>query len=409
MSSSCRGLAEAGHVGVLARVLVAAPGVVGAGDLRDVLVGQLAVHAVDHRAQLAGVDEERLAAPVAEAAVLLVAREEPEADRDLRRVEELARQRHHAVHQVGLDDGLADLALARLVGRHRAVGEHEAGEPGGREVVDEVLHPGEVGVARGRHAVDPALVVLEQLAAPVAVVERRVGQHVVGLEVGVPVVVEGVAVGDLRVDAADGEVHLGQPPGGVVGLLAVDGDVAELAAVGLDELLALHEHAARAAAGVVDAALVGREHLDQHAHHVRGRVELAAALALGAGEPGEEVLVDAAERVLGAVGRAAERDVADQVDDLAEPLLVEAGAGVVLGQHALERGVVALDGGHRVVDERADRRLRRARLQVRPARLLRHPEDAGGAVLVAGLRGRRPAPSALRARRASPRRRRRCT
>ncbi len=216
MSSSVARLAEAGHVGVLARVLVAAPGVVGAGDLRDVGVGQLAVHAVDHRAELAGVDEERLAAPVAEAAVLLVAGEEPEADRDLRRVEELARQRHHAVHQVGLDDGLADLALARLVRRHRAVGEHEAGEPGGRQVVDEVLHPGEVGVARGRRAVDPALVVLQQLAAPVAVVEGRVGQHVVGLEVGVPVVVEGVAVGDLRVDAADGEVHLGQPPGGVV-------------------------------------------------------------------------------------------------------------------------------------------------------------------------------------------------
>jgi hypothetical protein len=49
--------------------------------------------------------------------------------------------------------------------------------------------------------------------------------------------VEGVAVGDLRLDAADGEVHLGQAPGGVVRLLAVDGDVAQLAAVGLDELL----------------------------------------------------------------------------------------------------------------------------------------------------------------------------
>ena len=81
-------------------------------------------------------------------------------------------------------------------------------------------------------------------------------------------------------------------------------DVAELAAVGLDELLGLHEHAAGAAAGVVDAALVGREHLDQHADDARGRVELAAVLALGAGELGEEVLVDAAEHVLGAVGRA---------------------------------------------------------------------------------------------------------
>ena len=223
---------------------------------------------------------------------------------------------------------------------------------------------------------------LQQLAAPVAVVERRVGQHVVGLEVGVLVVVEGVAVGDLRVDAADGEVHLRQPPGGVVGLLAVDRDVAELAAVGLDELLALHEHAARAAARVVDAALVGREHLDQHAHDAARRVELAAALALGAGELREEVLVDAAEHVLGAVGRVAQADVADQVDELAEPLLVEAGPGVVLGQHALERRVVALDRDHRVVDQRADGRLRGVGLQVRPARLLRHPEDVRGAVLV---------------------------
>ena len=92
-----------------------------------------------------------------------------------------------------------------------------------------------------------------------------------------------------------------------------------------DELLALHEHAARAAAGVEDAALVRREHLDQHADDVRRRVELAALLALGAGELREEVLVDAAENVLGAVSSSAEPDVADQVDELAEALLVEAG------------------------------------------------------------------------------------
>ena len=97
--------------------------------------------------------------------------------------------------------------------------------PVGREVVDDVLHPGEVGVARRRHAVLPALVVAQALAAPVADVEGRIGEDEVGLEVGVAVVVEGVAVGDLAVDAADGEVHLGQPPGGVVRLLAVDADV----------------------------------------------------------------------------------------------------------------------------------------------------------------------------------------
>jgi len=115
---------------------------------------------------------------------------------------------------------------------------------------------------------------------------------------------------------------------------------------------------------------------------VGGRVELAALLALGARELGEEVLVDAAERVLGAVGRSAERGVAHEVDELTQALLVETGPCIVLGQHALERGVVALDRGHCVVDERADRGLRRARLQMRPAGLPGHPEDARGAVLV---------------------------
>ena len=90
----------------------------------------------------------------------LCSRKEPEADRNLRRVEELAGQRDHAVHEVGLDDGLADLAFAGLVRGHRAIGEDEAGHAGRREVVDEVLHPGEVGVARRRDAVLPAHVVV---------------------------------------------------------------------------------------------------------------------------------------------------------------------------------------------------------------------------------------------------------
>ena len=78
------------------------------------------------------------------------------------------------------------------------------------------------------------------------VVERRIGEDEVGLEVRVQVVVEGVGVArsEVGLDAADGEVHLRQAPGGGVGLLAVDADVADPPAVGLDEPLALDEHAA---------------------------------------------------------------------------------------------------------------------------------------------------------------------
>ena len=89
------------------------------------------------------------------------------------------------------------------------------------------------------------------------------------------------------VDATDGEVHLGQAPGGVVALLAIEGELADAAAMGFQKPLGLHEHATRAAARVIYPALdatrrvrEGFEHFHQHAHDGAGGVEFAAALAL---------------------------------------------------------------------------------------------------------------------------------
>ena len=76
------------------------------------------------------------------------------------------------------------------------------------------------------------------------------------------------------------------------------------------------------------------------------------------------------------------RDAGDEVDQLAQHHLVERRAIVVLGQHALEAGVGLLDLGHRVVDQLADGRLLGVGLQMRPARLLRHPEHVLGQILV---------------------------
>src|SRR5438093_2599916 len=106
------------------------------------------------------------------------------------------------------------------------------------------------------------------------------------------------------------KVHLRQTPRGVVCFLAVDGNVAELAAVCFDKFLARHKHSAGTAAGIVNASLVWREHLHQHTHHPGRRIELSALLALGAGKLGKEVFVDAAENVLGAISGAAESDIA---------------------------------------------------------------------------------------------------
>ena len=95
-----------------------------------------------------------------------IARQEPEAGGDLGGAEELAGEGDDAVDQAGLDDVLADLAFAGLAGRHGAVGEDEAGAAAGRQVVQEVLDPGEVGVAPGRVAVAPALVALQSARRP---------------------------------------------------------------------------------------------------------------------------------------------------------------------------------------------------------------------------------------------------
>ena len=82
------------------------------------------------------------------------------------------------------------------------------------------------------------------------------------------------------------------------------------------------------------------------------------------------------------------RNVADQIDELAESRLVESGPCVLLGQYAFERWVVPLDAGHCVVHDLADRRLAGLRFQVRPARFGRHPEDVLGAIFVGVFRVR---------------------
>ena len=137
-----------------------------------------------HAPQLAGVYEEDFAAPVPEFSIsvtLPVAREKPQAGRYLGRVEKLTRQRHHAIHQILLDQVFPDLALAGLARRHGTVRQHETGHAFGREMMNHVLYPGKVGVALGRNAVFPALVVDKPLAAPGGHIERRISQDVIGL------------------------------------------------------------------------------------------------------------------------------------------------------------------------------------------------------------------------------------
>ena len=88
--------------------------------------------------------------------------------------------------------------------------------------------PGVVGVAGGWNAKLPARVFVQAVAAPVAHVERRIGQDVVGLEVFVQVAMEAVGgfEAEIAFDAANGEVHSRQPPRRGIAFLPEDADVA---------------------------------------------------------------------------------------------------------------------------------------------------------------------------------------
>ena len=84
----------------------------GACDAEDFVLGEFANGTSDHHAHLTCIDEERLAA------LRLVAREEPQRHGDARAVEELVGQGDDALHEVGVDDVLANLAFAtRLAGK----------------------------------------------------------------------------------------------------------------------------------------------------------------------------------------------------------------------------------------------------------------------------------------------------
>lgn len=346
----------------------------GIGNFLDVIDREIAQHAVFHVAHLAGVDEQEFAAPVAllfvqREAVLFVAGQKPDAGRNLGIGEQLAGQRDHAFHVVVFDQPLADFALKVGVAAHRAVGQQQRHAAGRGQVVEHVLQSGEVGVALRRRTGDPARIGGQLFIPPFLHVEGRVGHDEIGAQVRVQVVEQGVGRGTakIEVDAANGHVHRGQPPGGGVALLPIDADlptlaVARLAAVLFDELLALHEEAAGTHGRVVDAALEGLEHFHDQGDDALGRVVLATLLTFGEGELAEEVFVDVAEDVLGfqiqrlalvfAGTEVGIREVADQAGQLAG---VELDAGEVLVEHILQADVLALDGFHGVVDQPADR------------------------------------------------------
>ncbi len=67
----------------------------------------------------------------------------------------------------------------------------------------------------------------------------------------------------IAVNTADGKVHFGQPPGGMVGLLTVYAYIPNVAAMSLDKLFRLYKHAPGAAARVKYPAFIRCQHFNQ--------------------------------------------------------------------------------------------------------------------------------------------------
>jgi len=103
---------------------------------------------------------------------------------------------------------------------------------------------------------------------------------------------------------------------------------------------------------------------NQQPHDMARRVKLAALLALGASELAQKIFIHATENVLGTAFAVAKSNRADEINEFAEPVFVERGAGVFLGQHAFERGIVFFHRDHRVVEVFADGGLLGASLQI---------------------------------------------
>ena len=184
-----------------------------------------------------------------------------------------------------------------------------------------MLHPGEVGIAGGRDAVLPTGIVVFDAGAPLFHVEGWIGHDEVGAQIGVPVVAEAVGrfFAEVEVDAADGHVHGGQAPGGGVGFLAVDGDVAQFAAVCPRRSVRFaRKNPPDPHGGVVDAALEGLQHFDDEGDDGLGGEVLAALFAFGQGELAEKVFVDVAEDVFGLEAFVMKRNGGDEIDEFAD-------------------------------------------------------------------------------------------
>jgi len=232
------------------------------------------------------------------------------------------------------------------------------------ERLDEVQQKGVIAVLGGRDAV------LETVELVVGGVEpvrpgfggkRRIGDgEVEGFQGAVRVLEVGIGEGVSTPEKGRGvavqdHVHPGQRPGGVVHLLAVDGDAAR-GFVGR-----LEQQRAGAARRVVNGLVLGRlgtnaDNLGHDARDFGRRVELAFALAGLGGEVPHQVLVGVAEQVVAFCAVGPEVEAVEDRDELGEAVLhlLAAAELVLVVEVGLVNDALKIVGLGQLADNRVD-------------------------------------------------------
>ena len=233
--------AEAFHVFIFMSRLSITPFVVSIRNFVNVIVGKDAQSSIGHRAHFGGVDKQNIVAALTVDTVLAVSvsAQDKEAGGDAGGEEELVGQAHNGIDHRMVHHILAHVFLAAVVGGHRPVGHHNPGGAGVAQVVPKGLHPHIVGVAIGGEFVpgpkQARIDFGEVFGMPVAHVKGRIGEDIIGFKVGKLVVQKGVPQFDIKGKVAQHQVHQAQPQGLGGHFLTVDGNIAAVSAVLLQE------------------------------------------------------------------------------------------------------------------------------------------------------------------------------
>ena len=186
---------------------------------------------------------------------------------------------------------------------------------------------------------------------------------------------------EVRLNAANGQVHLCHLPCGRIRILAINGNVADIAAVVLYKFCGLHEHAAGSAAGIIYAALIWFQHLNQGTYYAGRRKEFSAALAFLLSKHRKTILISTAQDIfLTAV--LDHLNICEKIHDIAEPALIQFRTGKVLRQYILQTFVFFLDGTHGVINHSSDFRRMGFRCNFTPSRPSRYKEDTFRSILI---------------------------